>query len=239
MRILITNDDGIQAPGLRVMLDWARTLGEVVVYAPKSEQSGRSHAIEIHRPIEVKPVELPFGVTGYSVDSTPADCVRYAVLGRKEQVDLVLSGVNRGPNLGMDIIYSGTVGAVFEAGALGLKGVAISTGFDTFETAERQLDAVWAYFTRRELLARCDLYNVNIPERYTGDIRVTQQGGPYYSDVFQHHGDELYQPTGVCVHRDQGDLTLDTDATLGGYISITPLTIDRTARDVYRQLTEA
>ncbi len=239
MRILLTNDDGIQAPGLRVLLDWARTLGEVVVYAPKAEQSGRSHAIEIHKPFEIKQVSLPHGVTGYSVDSTPADCVRYAVLGKREKVDLVLSGVNRGPNIGMDIIYSGTVGAVFEAGALGLKGVAISTGFNSFDTAARQLDAVWRYFTRRELLRRCSLYNVNIPERCTGEIHITRQGGPYYSDEFRHHGGDLYQPTGICVHRDQGDFTLDTDATLNGHISITPLTVDRTARDVYSRLLDA
>lgn len=239
MRILLTNDDGIQAPGLQVLMNFARTLGEVVVYAPKAEQSGKSHAIEIHKPFEVKPVTLPHGIEGYSVDSTPADCVRYAVLGKKEKIDLVLSGVNRGPNIGMDIIYSGTVGAVFEAGALGLKGIAVSTGFDTFDTAAQQLDAVWRYFIRRDLLGRCSLYNVNIPERYTGEIRLTRQGGPYYSDEFRHHSGDLYAPTGICVHRDQGDFTLDTDATLNGHISITPLTVDRTAREVFTQLRDA
>ena len=236
MRILLTNDDGIFAPGMQVLMNWARTIGEVVVYAPKSEQSGKSHAIEIHKPFEVLPVTLPGGVEGYSVDSTPADCVRYAILGRHENIDLVISGVNRGHNIGMDIIYSGTVGAIFEAAALGVKGIAISTGFETFDTAAAQLDNVWAYFTRRGLLNKCGHYNINIPESYTGDIRITRQGGPYYSDEFPLHSENMYMPTGICVHRNGGNLELDTDATISGHISITPITADRTNTEVFRQL---
>ena len=236
MRILLTNDDGIFASGMQVMMDFARRLGDVVVYAPKTEQSGKSHAIEIHQPFTVEPVTLPHGIQGYSVDSTPADCVRYALLGRHEPVDLVLSGVNRGPNIGMDIIYSGTVGAIFEAAALGVKGIAISTGFETFSTAVEQLDNVWTYFTQRKLLDKCGHYNVNIPENYTGTIRITRQGGLYYSDEFPPCGDNLYMPTGICVHKDQGDLSLDTDAVINGHISITPITVDRTNAAVYEML---
>lgn len=237
MRILLTNDDGIFAPGMEVLLDWARTLGEVVVYAPKAEQSGKSHAIEIHKPFEVKPVALPHGIQGYSVDSTPADCVRYAILGNHEKIDLVISGVNRGHNIGMDIIYSGTVGAIFEAAALGVKGMAVSTGFETFETARQQLPRVWDFFTRHKLLDKGTLFNVNIPEQYTGSIRITRQGGPYYSDEFPRHDGDYYMPTGICVHRNGGDLSLDTDATISGHISITPLTVDRTDLSLYQQLT--
>lgn len=236
MRILLTNDDGIFAPGMQVLMNFARRLGEVVVYAPTEEQSGKSHAIEIHKPFKVVPVELPHGIQGYSVDSTPADCVRYAILGRHEPIDLVFSGVNRGHNIGMDIIYSGTVGAIFEAAALGVKGIAISTGFETFSTAIDQLDNLWDYFTRRELLSKCGHYNVNIPEQYTGQIRITRQGGPYYSDEFPACGENLYMPTGICVHKDQRDYALDTDATLNGHISITPITVDRTNTAIYEML---
>lgn len=236
MRILLTNDDGIFAPGMQVLMNWARTIGDVVVYAPKTEQSGKSHGIEIHKAFEVKRVELPHGVEGYSVDSTPADCVRYAILGRKEKIDLVISGVNCGHNIGMDIIYSGTVGAIFEAAALGVKGVAVSTGFTSFETAARQLPLVWDYFTRRQLLQKGDLFNVNIPQDYTGEIRITRQGGPYFSDEFPPCGDDMYMPTGINVHQTKNDLSLDTDATLSGHISITPLTVDRTNKELYQQL---
>ena len=98
MRILITNDDGILAPALPHLVEWAKKLGEVMVVAPKVEQSGKSHAIDFTRPIEIKKVDLFGDVVAYSMDSTPADCVRFAVLGLKEKFDLVLSGINRGFN---------------------------------------------------------------------------------------------------------------------------------------------
>ena len=126
MRILITNDDGYSAEGIRALALWATKLGEVTVIAPKVEQSGKSHAIDFTRPIEIKEVDEIPGVRTVYVDSTPADCVRFAVLGRKEKFDLVISGINRGLNIGRDIIYSGTVAAVFEAAALGTKGTRLS-----------------------------------------------------------------------------------------------------------------
>ena len=95
MRILITNDDGINAEGIRVLCAWARTKGDVTVVAPKVEQSGKSHAIDFTRPIEIKEVALADDITVWSMDSTPADCVRFAVLGMKWQFDLVISGINR------------------------------------------------------------------------------------------------------------------------------------------------
>ena len=115
MRILITNDDGIGSPVLPALAVWASHLGEVTVIAPKVEQSGMSHAIDFTRPIEIKRVDIGEGIRAFSMDSTPADCVRYAVMGMKEHFDLVISGINRGLNLGADIVYSGTIGAIFEA----------------------------------------------------------------------------------------------------------------------------
>jgi len=127
LKILLTNDDGIWAEGMQVLMEFAYGIGDVTVAAPKTEQSGRSHAIELHKAFEVLPVEMPGCAEAYSVDSTPADCVRYAVLGLHKNFDLVISGVNRGLNVGRDIIYSGTVGAAFEAAALGAKALSIST----------------------------------------------------------------------------------------------------------------
>lgn len=107
MRILITNDDGIGAPGIIALARWAAKLGKVTVAAPSSEQSGRSHAINLTTPYKIKKVPFPDGIEAYSVDSTPADCVRFGLLSLEGGFDLVLSGINRGFNLGDDIGYSG------------------------------------------------------------------------------------------------------------------------------------
>ena len=92
MRILLTNDDGIHAEGMKVLMEWAKTIGEIVVYAPKVEQSAKAHAIEIHKPFEAKQVQLYDGSMGWAVDSTPADCVRFALFGLHKQFDVVISG---------------------------------------------------------------------------------------------------------------------------------------------------
>ena len=113
MNILITNDDGVRAPALPHLIRWARQFGDVTTIAPKVEQSGKSHAIDFMKEIEIKQVELAPDVTAYSVDSTPADCVRYGVTSLGKKFHLVISGINRGYNLGADIVYSGTIGAVF------------------------------------------------------------------------------------------------------------------------------
>ena len=103
MRILITNDDGIQSPVLPLLAKWAQKHGEVTLVAPKYEQSGKSHSIDFRNEIEVKKGDLVVGVEAYSVDSTPADCVRFAVNFLERKYDLCISGVNRGYNLGADM----------------------------------------------------------------------------------------------------------------------------------------
>lgn len=237
MRIAITNDDGIQGEGLRRLVQWASKLGEVTVFAPKVEQSAKSHAIEIHKPFEAKPAEVLGAARAWAVDSTPADCIRFAILGLHEQFDLVISGVNRGLNIGQDIMYSGTVSAVFEAGALGTRGLALSTDPESFDDAIAHLDAVWAYLTDNDLFSRCPLWNVNIPVGTTGEFRITRQGGPYYSDDFGPLDNNMYTPLGKPVWVNRNDEHLDTDAVLHyRHISVTPLTIDRTARDVFESL---
>jgi len=237
MRILITNDDGMNAEQLVPLIKWCRKLGDVTTFVPKFEQSGKSHGFEIHKPFEVKQVELEPGVTVWTVDSTPADCVRMAILGMGLEFDLVISGINRGLNIGADMMYSGTVGAACEAVNLGMKAIALSTPPKYYDRAVAHLDRVFDYMDSHHLLDLNPIYNINIPEN-PGEIRITHQGGPYYSDRFPHIGDNLYRPTGYPIWADRGDDTLDTDATLHGYISITPLTIDKTNWEVYRKLTE-
>lgn len=236
MKILLTNDDGVLAPGMQVLAGWAKKLGDVTIVAPKNEQSGKSHGIEMHRPFEIKQVTLPCGLTGYSVDSTPADCVRFAVLGLKQQFDLVISGVNWGMNIGQDMIYSGTVGAIFEGAALGIPGLAISGDVNGLESVAKHLDEVWTFIQQKGLYGLGKLLNVNVPVNVTRDIRVTRMGGPYYSDDFQQLDGDMWQVRGKCIYEDSGNDDLDTDAVMHGYISITPLTLDRTDWRVYEQL---
>ncbi len=237
MRICITNDDGIQSEGLLRLVQWANRLGEVWVFAPKVEQSAKSHAVEIHKPYQVKPTEVPGAVKAYAVDSTPADCVRFAVLGLHEQFDLVISGVNRGLNIGQDVIYSGTVSAAMEAVALGMNGLALSTEPETFDDAFTHLDRVWAFISENKLYQHARLWNVNIPHNTTGDIRITRQGGPYYSDEFGPEENDMYRPHGKDVYAPTENSDFDTDCTLRDRgISISPLTIDRTDWAAFRAL---
>ena len=239
MRILITNDDGIYAEGVLPLIQWAKTKGEVMVVAPKCEQSAKSHSIEIHKPFEAKKVDLCPGVTAYAVDSSPADCVRFAILGLKMQFDLVISGVNRGLNIGRDIMYSGTVSAVMEAGNLDTCGLAVSTSPDYYPGAIAYMDQVFDYLEAHKLFDKHLIYNVNIPKGNDGTFRITRQGGNYYSDKFADVGNDMFLPCGIDVFTACGSKELDTDAVLvDKVISVMPLTIDRTDLDLYRQLKE-
>jgi len=238
MKILITNDDGIGAEGIRTLCEYAKGLGDVTLIAPKTEQSGMSQAIQFTHPMEIKLCDTGMGIRAYSVDSTPADCVRFGLDGLKEKFDLVLSGINRGVNLGADIVYSGTVGAVLEAGRQGLPAIALSTYPDTLAEAVAQLDSVLEYFRANELLSNCPLYNVNIPPRAKG-FRITRQGSPYFSDEFIRLGENLYQQTGsILPDKEPDNPELDTVALGDGYISITPLAVTRTSREAYEKLSK-
>ena len=237
MRILITNDDGLQAEQLLPLIKWCQKLGDVTTFVPKFEQSGKSHSFEIHKAFEAKQVELEPGITVWAVDSTPADCVRLAVLGMKLEFDLVISGINRGLNIGTDMMYSGTIGAACEAVHLGMKAIALSTPPKYYDKAVNHLDRIFDFVEQHKLLDMNPIYNINIPENPKDEIRFTHQGGPYYSDEFPPVGNDLYRPTGYAIWKDSGDDTLDTDATLHGYITVTPLTVDKTNWEVYRKLT--
>ena len=235
MRILITNDDGYSAEGIRALALWAKKLGDVTVIAPKVEQSGKSHAIDFTRPIKIKEVDEIPGVRTVYVDSTPADCIRYAILGEGQTYDLVLSGINRGVNMGVDLVYSGTCGAIFEAGRLGHRGIAFSTYVDTITDAAAQLDRVWEFIEKNGLLNENLLYNINIPKTSKG-IKVTQQGSPYFSDEFINISGDIFEQRGhkiddVCPE----DMTRDTVATEAGYTTITPLLTTRTNLEVFER----
>lgn len=226
MNILVTNDDSISAAQLLPLIRWCQKLGNVTTVVPRYEQSGKSHSIELHKPFTVEQIQLSADVTVHALDSSPADCVRYAVLGLGMEFDLVISGINRGYNIGTDVMYSGTVAAIFEATLLGVPAIAFSTSPGYYENALCHLDEIYDFIQKRKLLDIHSTYNINIPPEGK-DILITRQGGPYYSDDFLIENG-LCTPQGKCVYVPTEDLSLDTNAVMNGHISITPLTVIRT-----------
>lgn len=235
MRILITNDDGVGAAQLVPLIRWCKKLGDVTVVVPKHEQSAKSHSIEIRSPFEAKQVELAPDVTVWAVDSTPADCVRFACSALKQEYDLVISGVNRGLNLGNDIVYSGTFAAASEAVNNGIKAIALSTSVQYYDQAIAHLDEIFTFIKKNSLLDVNDLYNVNIPSE-PQSIRITRQGGTYFVEGFQPLENNMYAPIGEPVKSTSDDLSLDTVAYQKGYISISPMTTDRTQWEIFCKL---
>ena len=237
MKILVTNDDGIDAIGLQTLVKFAKTLGDVTICAPAVQQSAKSHAINVHNPFEVTKVNYPVcKVTAYKVNSTPVDCVRYAMIGLGIKFDLVLSGVNNGYNIGEDILYSGTVGCVFEAGLHDTRAIAFSTEHNNGENVQQHIQTAYEFITKNKLLDYCNVYNVNIPQNVTGSTVVTRQGGAYFTDEFIKTDETHFDQRGYCVYSYGNDLTLDTDATMNGYISITPLTCKRDDEQAYAKI---
>lgn len=236
MRFLIVNDDGINAEGIKLLAKWALQYGEVTVIAPHVEQSGRSHAIDFINPIEIKRVDYMDGVEAWSMQSTPADCVRFGTVGLNRKYDLVLSGINQGVNMSGDIIYSGTMGAIFEAANQHLRGIAFSTHSDNLSGAAEYLDRAYKYIIENNLFDYSDLYNVNIPAEVRG-VKITKQGDAYYSDSFHQVSENIYVQHGEMIpdtHPEDKDR--DTIAFAEGYISITPMTKERTHLEAFEKL---
>ncbi|MGX8729195.1 MAG: 5'/3'-nucleotidase SurE, partial [Lachnospiraceae bacterium] len=216
MDILLTNDDGISSRGLSILAEWADTLGRAIVAAPASEQSAKSQSLNIRTRYSVK--EAPFlpGIPAFAVDSTPADCILTAQNTLGLSFDIVFSGINRGYNLGWDIAYSGTCGAVFEAGQAGVPAIAFSTTSETFGGAYYHLDEVWSFIEENALLKKSLLWNINFPPKPEG-IRLTYQSGPAL-------------PKSLAGKLPEG-LMSDREAIRKGLISVSPLTLARTDFD--------
>ncbi len=235
MRILVTNDDSISAEQLLPLVKYCRKFGEVTVAVPKYEQSAKSHGIELHNSFSVEKQLLDGDIVTYIVNSTPADCVRYAVLGLELPFDLVISGVNRGLNMGTDIWYSGTVSAVREAVLQNIPAIAFSTTPEYYNNSTVHLDEIFNYIKQHKLLQIHNAYNINIPPTPKG-IKITRQGGMFFSDGFAEVENGVYKAQGKCVYTPSDDLTLDTNATMSGYISIMPISMNMTNVDVFNSL---
>lgn len=240
MRILVTNDDGINAEGLRLLAEFAAKLGEVVVAAPKYQQSGRSHGVVIDRPFEVVPVDnfRYLGIEAYSIDASPADCVRFSFDYFKEKFDFVFAGINKGLNLGADISYSGTCGICFEAGLWGAKAIGYSSKSKHIPESAAHLQEIWDHLNGIDAFSHCGLFNVNIPVDPKG-IKITEQGEFWYKDRYVPTGEgNLYNPEYTLVKDENGPLNdrYDIDAIISGYISVTPLTTVKTDLKAFKEL---
>lgn len=240
MRILLCNDDGIHAPGIRALHAAVKDLGEIDVVAPSGEQSAVGHAITLSDPIKTKKVFSDGSFFGYAVGGTPADCVKLAVCGLlKEKPDLIISGINLGPNAGISVLYSGTVSAATEGVILGIPSMAVSlTTFkdpvwDTAARVARQL----AIHVSEHGLPADTLLNVNVPNLPVGELKgyaVTRMGRSRFVEVFHRRtdprGNVYYWMDGEL--EQIGDVTdTDVEAIKNGYVSLTPIWFDLTHRD--------
>ncbi|MEW5746093.1 MAG: 5'/3'-nucleotidase SurE [Nitrospirota bacterium] len=232
--ILVTNDDGVHAPGIIALFKAMKELGDAYIVAPDRERSAVGHALTLHRPLKVE--ELRDHV--YSVNGTPTDCVALAVhkvLPRKP--DLIASGINNGANLGDDITYSGTVSAAMEGTILGVPSFAISIiGQRPFhyDTAAPFAIEVGTYILQQSLPFDT-LLNVNVPNAAKKDmikgIRITEQGKRIYDgsiqEVFSPWGDKHYWIGGGTPYWEHGE-DMDIQAVLHNYVSVTPVHLNLT-----------
>lgn len=246
MHVLITNDDGVTAPGLSALVKVFKENYEISILAPDRNWSASGHVKTMHRPLRVWETELADGTPALTTDGAPSDCVALAVLGViKEPIDIVVSGINPEANLGHDVTYSGTVTAAMEAVISGLPGVAVS--LDSSDPFEGKRDYAAAARSACALVQQIMTYgvppgvllNVNIPERNVKGVKITLQGQRIYRDALVERMDprgRIYywiggdSPTGVI------DPGTDFWALSEGYISITPLHLDLTAHSSMEQL---
>jgi 5'-nucleotidase len=239
MRLLIANDDGIYSPGLALLAQVARGFGDVVVVAPDVEQSSASHSISATRPLSFRRTTVIDGVDAYRVNGTPADCVALGMFHNRD-VDVVLSGVNLGPNLGNGMWHSGTIAAAHQAALLGARGIAFSTPSVTETPDIRQL-APYIERVLELLLPRTDLrlLNVNLPARARGMFWARQAIEKYDGQVVPTR-DPYDRPVywlAVTQLREHAEGT-DLWAFERGYITITPLRLDLTKHSLMPPETE-
>ncbi len=233
MIILVSNDDGIQSEGIMALEESLRSLGEIYTVAPDRVQNTMSHALTLHRPLRVKEM----GPRRFAVDGTPTDCVKLALSGLLPvRPNMVVSGINKGPNLGDDIMYSGTVSAALEGTLLGIPSIAVSLGTFrdfVFETAA-EFTVALASRVLEKGVPRGTLLNVNVPPVPRKEVKgwkFTRQGKRHYSEKIVERvdprGGKYYWIGGDDLGFDQEEGT-DCVAVHEGFISVTPLHVDMT-----------
>lgn len=239
--ILVSNDDGIHSEGIKALVRALKRVGEVFTVAPDRERSAASHSLTLHRPLRVEKI----GPNAYAIDGTPTDCINLAVNGiLKKRPDLVVSGINKGGNLGDDVTYSGTVSAAMEGTLLGIPSFAISLvsisreNFD-FKNAAR-FAARLARFILKNRLPKDTLLNINVPD--VDDIkgyRITKQGKRLYGDAIVEKVDprgKKYYWIGGDILKWEGGEDTDFKAITSNFISITPVHLDMTNYASFKEL---
>jgi len=231
--ILITNDDGINDSGLHTLYHAVKDIGKVYVVAPATDQSASSHSFTLRKPIKICNIKNRW----FSVDGTPTDCVliaHHAIINKS--IDLIISGINDGPNLGDDVLYSGTVAAAIEGAILGIPAMAVSYLKDRVNTlpATKLIHSLACHLLKSGL-PRKTLLNINIPSGEIKGIKVTVLGKRIYNDM----AIKLKGPSNEVTYTIDGEMGFelkrgsDFEAVYSGYFSITPLHIDMTH---YREL---
>jgi 5'-nucleotidase len=239
MLILVSNDDGYLAPGIKALASTLKKLGRVVIVAPQWEQSGTGHSLTLYRPLRTKEISPDV----YSVSGTPTDAVMIAVYCiLKQKPDIMISGINHGPNMGDDVTYSGTVAAAMEGTLLDIPSIAVSLAISNHtETLDRKRFAKAASFTSRLVRAvlkngipKSTLLNVNVPDSSEANayrFMITKLGKREYRDVITEKIDPRGEPYfwigGHYIITDKGPET-DYGAIQNNLISVTPLHVDLT-----------
>lgn len=245
--ILVTNDDGITAPGVRTLIEVMNTIGDVVVVAPDSPQSGMGHAITVNNVLHCNPITVDEGPQlEYSCSGTPADCVKMAVneiLNRKP--DLCVSGINHGSNSSINVIYSGTMSAAVEAGIEGIPAIGFSLLDYNYHADFRPSKEFVKQITLSALengIPEGVVLNVNIPNLKKEEIKgvkVCRQANGYWKEDFDKRkspfGKEYYWLSGEFVSMDKGEDT-DVWALDNGYISVVPTQFDLTAHHAIQKI---
>ncbi len=253
MHILVTNDDGVHAPGLLALTQAMRKIADTVtVLAPDHNWSASGHVKTLHRPLRVNEVKLGDGTSAWASDGAPSDCVALAQLGFiPEKIDMVVSGINPNSNIGHDLTYSGTVTAAMEAAIWGIPGIAVSlnrpeelSGVMDFQPASEAALRIVRWLQSHEGLAEDTILNVNVPYGPLSEMkgfRLTRQGMRIYRDELlkrlDPRGKPYYwiggdAPTGV---EEPGT---DYGALSAGYVSITPIQLDLTSQAMVTWLEE-
>jgi 5'-nucleotidase len=229
VRILISNDDGVYSPGIAALARSATSFGEVRVVAPDVEQSSAGHAITATRPVRFRPTRIFEGIEAYRVNGTPADCVALG-LNQWDHVDVVLSGINLGLNLGNATWHSGTLAAAKQAVLLGTRGIALSAPIDD-ETSDLSVLGTWIDRALELLLGNDEprLVNVNFPPAPHG-LRWTEQAVDQYNGKVVADEDPMGRPVFWFTVVPLDELREGTDlwAVDQGYVSLTPLRLDLT-----------
>ena len=245
--ILIVNDDSIFSDGIRALWEAMSEIGNTTVVAPKSEHSGSGHAITISRPLQCEKINLECGLSGYAVNGTPADSVKFATnLLMEKKPDILVSGINPGSNVGQSILYSGTVSAAREGVFRGISSIAISLDGDSnFDySAAKDISKNIAQSVLKNGLPNDTLLNVtipNIPKEEMRGVKITKQGSMHFIDNFEkaenNRGLESYWLT---ANQNDPDMSKNNDsvAVKEGFISVTPLHSEQTNFSFIEKLTK-